>query len=838
MGQRSRLGWLAAIASTLACSDVELDPPQPIIHARFDPDEKVIPMPTDVLRDDDLGRLDLPNDDDDERDGLTSAELEFYSFLETLDGWSSLMSATVELTAPIDPASLDADSLQVWRWAGVPERIADVRVTLADDGKKITIDPPRTGWERGERYFVVLRGGARGLTGRQGEKVECDAAFYFLRQTERLDVEAHARAFPGLTRAERADNARKLEEIRVDLVDVFDWLEERQALPRQDVAALWAFTVTRRTELAMDKPSQRMPLPIGMLVDPDTGLVDIPVAEWDTPVEVEAKQRLRLYDGFATSANLLFEFTGPMDADSITPANIKMYRLGGAQPVPLDIDVELMKDLRHVKIMPKALPLPEASDFAVVVTRGVRDANGMSVVAMPVGHFLKAREPVWQDGGSRVKAVADDDARKVELTRRQLAPALDALGREDVVAAWSFTTQTVHAPLVDRANAPTRLAVPVDPENVEHVTPGEALADFLLGFASLLEVKDVYHGTIKSPVFLDRRTRAWREDGGHELEDIRFTMTVPRNLPAGPVPVVMFGHAIMTESRFLLAIGDQLARQGFVAVSIDFPYHGSRTHCISGGPISVVDPQTGELTSLPPCESGTTCNEEGRCVDAAGQGNKLAQWPALNYPIASGAAFLELEHIANTKDHFTQAVIDLRALERSLREGDWESVIGQPVDTSRIYYAGQSLGGIIGATYLATTPDVKRAVLNVAGADLVDMFDDSGWFSDQVDAFFIRENVERDSYEGERFLNVAKWIVDAVDPQNLGEAIGDRDLLLQMATLDFIIPNWSTKKLEEVTGAPRRDYLAEHAFIVIPIEPEYGRGSGDLAAYLAGKLNP
>jgi hypothetical protein len=45
---------------------------------------------------------------------------------------------------------------------------------------------------------------------------------------------------------------------------------------------------------------------------------------------------------------------------------------------------------------------------------------------------------------------------------------------------------------------------------------------------------------------------------------------------------------------------------------------------------------------------GTTCNDQGRCVDAAGQGNALSQWPPLNYPIASGAAFLEIEHIANT----------------------------------------------------------------------------------------------------------------------------------------------------------------------------------------------
>jgi pimeloyl-ACP methyl ester carboxylesterase len=241
---------------------------------------------------------------------------------------------------------------------------------------------------------------------------------------------------------------------------------------------------------------------------------------------------------------------------------------------------------------------------------------------------------------------------------------------------------------------------------------------------------------------------------------------------------------------------------------------------------------------LPPCQSGSTCNAQGRCVDATGQGNRLSMWPVINYPVASGAAFLEVDHIVNTKDHFDQALVDLGALERSLRTGNWSGALGAPVDTSRIVYAGQSLGGFIGATFVAGSPEIRRAVLNVPGADLVDMFDDSSVFGQQVDGLFTRLAVSRTSYEGERFLNVARWVVDAVDPANLGEATGARALLLQMATLDFIIPNDYTRTLERVTGAPRRDYIAEHAFLVIPIEPEAGRGGRDMAAFLNGEALP
>jgi hypothetical protein len=59
-----------------------------------------------------------------------------------------------------------------------------------------------------------------------------------------------------------------------------------------------------------------------------------------------------------------------------------------------------------------------------------------------------------------------------------------------------------------------------------------------------------------------------------------------------------------------------------------------------------------------------------------------------------------------------------------------------------------------------------------------------------------------------------------------------------MATLDMIIPNANTEVLESVTHAPRRDYVAEHAFLTIPIEPEFLRGTRDLANFLSGELQP
>ena len=118
------------VVSLAACANPGFDDPPPVIHARFDPDNKSIPMPNDAVRDAELGVLDLPNDTDKELARLTDAEKEFYAYLETLDAWSSLMSATVELTGAVDPRSIDAQNLQVWRWTGTPTPVDQARISI------------------------------------------------------------------------------------------------------------------------------------------------------------------------------------------------------------------------------------------------------------------------------------------------------------------------------------------------------------------------------------------------------------------------------------------------------------------------------------------------------------------------------------------------------------------------------------------------------------------------------------------------------------------------------------------------------------------------------------
>ncbi len=183
-----------------------------------------------------------PNDTEKERKKLNPTEVEFYDYLETLDGWSSLMSATVEFTGAIDPKSITDGTVQMWHWGPVPARMSDVRMTLSADGRKLQIDPPRTGWIRGDRYVALVRGGDKGLKG-SPVRVEVRRGVLLL-APDRSARHAEPRAFPGDDHGERVSNANRLEGIREDLTTAFDFFNDRMTIPRADVAALWAFTVT------------------------------------------------------------------------------------------------------------------------------------------------------------------------------------------------------------------------------------------------------------------------------------------------------------------------------------------------------------------------------------------------------------------------------------------------------------------------------------------------------------------------------------------------------------------------------------------------------------------
>lgn len=865
--------WAMAVACAVGtatasgCVELPRDAETGETHVVFDPTAGKIPLPNDLVRDAEANHLSLPIPAD-----TKPAERELREFMNTHDAWPTTFGLSAEVSSAVDEQSL-AENLLLFEWIGTNEdgrlsRLRDIHPRLEKEGTKIVVDAPVEGWKRGARYLMAVRGGKNGLRDVHGRVVGPDKIFYFLRANEKLDTYENAKAFPGDTRAARMETAKKLEDVRQKLLPFFEGLEKSEVkLDRKDVSALWSWTITKNTELAMDKTSQRMPLPFDVLVDPKTKLISLPANAKDTALEASAKLQFNKMNGFGTASSFDFQLTQAVDPATATPKSVRVFRMPEQREIAV-ADVKVFATDPHriqdckkapdeqctrlsVTVPEEELPLRAATTYAIVVTDAMKARDGGPIRPMLMGHFVKAEHPLVEGGESQIAALDLETAERLEGVRTKVAPLLATLGRDHVVAAWPFTTLDSAPRLVAAKNLAESLNLDPTPK----VTKKTALKPGLLGAADQSEidafdglfpgpltgqvvgtvyvprvrgVRQIVEGTVKTPLTLDRTTRQTRADGKSEEEDIHFLLTLPE-APAGKkVPVVMFGHGLMTDRRFVLTVAGKLAQKGFAAISFDFPFHGERTVCTSQSLIAIPNflPKeirsldrtiSGDLLSFPPCPSGSSC-EAGKCVTPGGEVKELSRIPLTDMIVAGGAALIDVDDIAHISDRMFQAVTDMGTVRRMVKLADWKGLTGVELETDKIWYSGQSLGGILGAIFVSVSDDVEHAVLNVPGADEVDLFQQSTYFAPQMDAFFQREKLEKGSYERERLINMARWLIDAVDPQALAHLLGQKSAWMQMCKGDIIIPNFVTERLERASKLQMKTYPSPlHGDLVMPI---------------------
>jgi pimeloyl-ACP methyl ester carboxylesterase len=283
----------------------------------------------------------------------------------------------------------------------------------------------------------------------------------------------------------------------------------------------------------------------------------------------------------------------------------------------------------------------------------------------------------------------------------------------------------------------------------------------------------------------------------------------------------------------MLTVAQSLAAKGFVVAAIDAPYHGDRAFCAQSSDCSA---------------DGTAAGADGVCTPdqaRAGQGDAVPPGtcttgtlrPSDNLStIASGNYFIS-GNFFRIRDALRQGLIDQSALVLALarppvglplpEQNPLETELaglGVAVDPTRVYYEGQSLGGIQGTALSATNPRVSRAVLAVPGGTLTDIFTTAPAFDAEVDALFLSLGIDRnlipvDDAVAARYLQtliVAKWILDPADPINyaahVGEKIAEPDLVAalgplasattsgfgQLSRCDQVVPNATTV----VDGSP------------------------------------
>ncbi len=463
--------------------------------------------------------------------------------------------------------------------------------------------------------------------------------------------------------------------------------------------------------------------------------VNLPLPDASTrPSDFADVSVLNTLDGFNLQPRLSVAFSGPIDVTTVNSTTVFLVKLGdttstedrGGQIVGINQTVwDVATNTLHVE---SDELLDQHTRYALIVTRGVHDAAGQPVEASD--EFSRFRHDLSF-------GQTDDPALKVY--RKDLLDALKAarqagVAEADVVTASVFTTQSATA-ILEKIR-----------DQVHAATPGSA--DFLLGpggertvfdlgsvagitwnqqtraagplnpvpvAVNLLRfipgtVGQVAFGKYVSPdyetaeQFIPQVGTKTGTPVAQGVNEVFFNLYLPSGPePAGGWPVAIFGHGVGSSKQgggggvgggASLALAASLAEQGIATIAINVVGHGF-------GPLST-------LTVTPSVGAPVTFLEGGRGTDQNGDGTIEN-----NEGINAAAP----QSIVRDRDGQRQTVADLMQLVRVIEVGvDADGNGVADLDPSRIYYLGQSLGGIYGTEFLAVEPSVRVGVLNIAGA--------------------------------------------------------------------------------------------------------------------------
>jgi pimeloyl-ACP methyl ester carboxylesterase len=271
-------------------------------------------------------------------------------------------------------------------------------------------------------------------------------------------------------------------------------------------------------------------------------------------------------------------------------------------------------------------------------------------------------------------------------------------------------------------------------------------------------------------------------------------------------PTVIYVHGITSDRASVIALAHTLASRCIATVAIDLPLHGIPANS------SFVNALNVEKSALIPFAAlyGDNAPHE-RHFNVAGAGGAPAPMnfatPGTND--GSGAQFINLGYLTNTRDNNRQTVMDLLNLNASLANINTEllKTVDVSLDLNRVYVVGVSLGGILGSVFatvneLAIANDAKLGlasnlnpirglITSGAGTQVAQILVNSATFAPVINGGLGASGVMVGTTNYERFLYAAQSAMDAGDPVNYMQTLAQlgMPILVQQINNDAVIPN-------------------------------------------------
>lgn len=271
-------------------------------------------------------------------------------------------------------------------------------------------------------------------------------------------------------------------------------------------------------------------------------------------------------------------------------------------------------------------------------------------------------------------------------------------------------------------------------------------------------------------------------------------------------PTVIYVHGITSDRASVVALGHTLASRCVATIAIDLPVHGIPANSAFVNVLNV------EKSAVIPFATlyGDNAPHE-RHFNVAGSGGAPAP---MNFETpgasdGSGAQFINLGFLTNTRDNNRQAVMDLLNLNASLASVNTEMLktVSTGLDLNRVYVVGVSLGGILGSVFttvnqLAIANDaqlglasnlnpIRGLITSAAGTQVAQILVNSATFAPVINGGLGASGVMVGTTNYERFLYAAQSAMDAGDPVNYMETLAQLGVpvLVQQINNDLVIPN-------------------------------------------------